>query len=280
MTRWIAGGEARHSLPFDDRSWQYGDGLFETIAIRGGKPRLLDWHMERLDIGCRRLGLVPPPVATIAADIDAAVATADTDTAYALAKLVVTAGQGPRGYARAGARTSHYLAVFEGRRLAAEHYRNGVAVRTCNTRLAQQPQLAGIKSLNRLEQVLARSEWDDPSIFEGLTCDTDGSLICGTMSNVFIVTDNTLMTPDLSRSGVAGVMRRQVIEIAHRNELPVAVQSIPRDTLAAASEVFLTNSQFGLLPVASLDGRTLDVGEHTRSVARMLGDAGIEEMTC
>ncbi len=280
MSAWISNGEVCDGLPFDDRAWQYGDGLFETIAIRDGKPRLLAWHLERLAMGCARLGIEAPATTSLEMDIAAALRTAAIDCHHALAKLVVTAGQGPRGYARSSAHANHYVAVFERRRLEARHYRNGVAVRLCNTRLAQQPQLAGIKSLNRLEQVLARNEWDDVSIFEGLTCDTAGNLICGTMSNVFIVADNEIVTPDLSRAGVAGIMRRKVLEIAHQHDIPVAVRPVPRESLADAKEMFLTNSQFGLLPVSNLGGRTLEVGSHTRSLSGMLVDAGIEDMAC
>jgi 4-amino-4-deoxychorismate lyase len=280
MSPWISNGEVRDGLPFDDRAWQYGDGLFETIAIRNRRPRLLDWHLERLATSCGRLGIAVPGTTAIQADIETAIRHAGIDSGCALAKLVVTAGQGPRGYARDTAQTNHYLAVFPGKRLEPRHYRNGVAVRMCSTRLAQQPQLAGIKSLNRLEQVLARNEWNDLSIFEGLTCDTAGELICGTMSNVFIVADNEIVTPDLSRAGVAGIMRRKVLEIAHKHDIRIAVRAIRRESLDDAREMFLTNSQFGLLPVATLDGRALEVGRQTRALAAMLVDEGIEEMAC
>ncbi len=280
MNTWISNGEAHDGLPFDDRAWQYGDGLFETIAIRDGQPRLLDWHLERLAVGCARLGIELPATTSLETDITTALRAADNDGKYALAKLVVTAGQGPRGYARSAARSTYYLAVFDSRPLEPRHYHDGVAVRMCNTRLAHQPQLAGIKSLNRLEQVLARNEWDDASIFEGLTCDTAGNLICGTMSNVFIVADNEIVTPDLSGAGVAGIMRRKVLELAHQHELPVIVRPVPRDALDAAREVFLTSSQFGLLPVSDLAGRALPVGRQTRLLSGMLVDAGIREMAC
>ena len=280
VSSWISSGTAPDGLPFTDRAWQYGDGLFETIAIRDGDPRLLDWHLERLATGCTRLGLQSPDLTTIRGDIDIAVRAAGQDSRFAVAKLIVTAGQGPRGYARAGATATHYVAVSPGKRLGRDCYRNGVAVRMCKTQLARQPQLAGIKSLNRLEQVLARNEWDTPSIFEGLTCDTAGNLICGTMSNVFIVADNEIVTPDLASAGVAGIMRRKVLEVAHRHDIPVAVRSVRRGSLGEVREMFLTNSQFGVLPVREFEGRPLAVGARTRSLSRQLVEAGIEDMTC
>ena len=280
MTQWISNGESQDGLPLDDRAWQYGDGLFETIAIRDRETRFLDWHLERLATGCARLGIELPDTSAVETDIETALRHTGTDPGFAVAKLVVTAGRGPRGYARGAARAMHYVAVFASKCLAPRLYRDGVAVRLCNTRLSQQPQLAGIKSLNRLEQVLARNEWDDPAIFEGLTCDTAGGLICGTMSNVFIVADKEIVTPDLSRAGVAGIMRRKVLEIAHQHDIRVAIRPIRRESLSDVREIFLTNSQFGLLPVRALDRRALEVGDQTRALSAMLVDAGIEEMAC
>ena len=280
VSRWISSGTALDGLPFADRAWQYGDGLFETIAIRDGEPRLLGWHLERLATGCTRLGLQFPDPASIRADIDIAVQTAGQGSRFGVAKLVVTAGQGPRGYARAGATATHFVAVLPGKALERDCYRNGVAVRMCKTRLARQPQLAGIKSLNRLEQVLARNEWDTPAIFEGLTSDTAGNLICGTMSNVFIVADNEIVTPDLAAAGVAGIMRRKVLEVAHRHDIPIAVRDIPRGSLDDVREMFLTNSQFGVLPVWEFENRPMAVGDRTRSLSRQLVEAGIQDMAC
>ena len=280
IARWVSGGRLATGLSFDDRAWQYGDGLFETIAVRDGEPRLLDWHLERLAIGCTRLGLQEPPRGIIESDLVMALDVADVDTSFALVKLVVSAGRGPRGYQRRTTGTQAFLAAFGSDPIAPDLYLSGVRVRLCKTRLARQPQLAGIKTLNRLEQVLARSEWSDNSWFEGLTFDTAGMLICGTMSNVFVVRDNSIVTPDLSQAGVAGIMRRQVIEIAHLNGIAVSVRDISRDELEPVDEVFLCNSQMGVVPVGDLDGRSLAVGSMTRRLMSLLADDGLGKPKC
>ncbi len=281
MTGWFHDGEPIHGLGTDDRGWQFGDGVFETIAVRGRSPRFLDWHLERCLTGCRRLGIDAPPADTLAREIETALSERAEEADYAIVKLVVTAGGSPRGYRRPpdlAARS--YVGVFPSAPLPADHYASGVKVRLCNSRLARQPQLAGIKSLNRLEQVLARNEWSDDSVFEGLSFDTEGDLICGTMSNVFIVENSALLTPDLSQAGVAGIMRRKVIETADTSGVSLELTRIDRAQLASADGVFLCNSQFGIVPVRELDGREIELEPLTRQLMQSLRDAGIREIAC
>ena len=129
------------------------------------------------------------------------------------------------------------------------------------------------KALNRLEQVLARSECAPTGAFEGLTLDAEGRLICGTMSNVFLVRDNALVTPSLHRCGVEGVMRELVLETCGN----VEIGDLSLDDLESADEVFITNSQIGAVPVYRCDDYRWSVGPVTRRVMRRLADAGIEE---
>lgn len=280
VTRWISAGHAVAALPFENRAWQYGDGLFETIAVRSGVPRFLDWHLERLALGCAGLGIQSPAPDGIRSDMAAVLDTPGLDTNFALVKLVVTAGEGPRGYRRLTSETRSFIAAYDASPLAPAMYQDGVGVRLCDTRLARQPRLAGMKSLNRLEQVLARNEWRDPSIFEGLTLDTADNLICGTMSNVFLVRNDSVVTPDLRYAGIAGIMRRKVIEVAHHNDIPVIVRDTNVDELREIDEMFLCNSQIGVLPIATLDGRQLEIGALTRRLMGLLVEEGVRETTC
>jgi len=280
VSAWFSNGGAITGIPADERAWQYGDGAFETIAIRAGVPRLLEWHLDRLGSGCRRLGIDAPDAGTLVAAVVAALEATTESTDFAVLKLVVTAGTGPRGYARRGARPGCFVGIFPASPLDASVYRRGVVVRHCSTRLARQPQLAGIKSLNRLEQVLARREWTDPAIFEGLTCDTAGNLICGTMSNVFISGPNSILTPDLSHSGVSGIMRRKLVETARQAGLAVEVTELDRSVVDAATSLFLTNSQFGLLPVRRVDERDLEVDSTVRHLMSLLAADGFPEIVC
>ncbi len=262
-----------------DRAAAYGDGLFETIAIRADKPRLWSLHSERLQIGCTRLGLPCPEPHGLLVKLEAAISTARLSTVIATAKLTVSAGNSGRGYRRnPNADPLVRISVHAAHSLPTEKYQGGVSVRLCTTRLGVQPLLAGIKTLNRLEQVMARAEWNDEKIFEGLMLDTDGRLICGTMSNVFISKESVLITPAITRCGVTGVMRRHIINLLRNEEgMDCEVRDISLKELAAADEVFLSNSQFGILPVRTCDSMQWGVGPVTRRVQAIAGANGIPE---
>jgi 4-amino-4-deoxychorismate lyase len=278
MSEWYTQGEKLQTLPIDDRGSQYGDGVFETIAIRDGQPRFWKMHVERLVLGCDRLGIPAPSTALLSSDIADAIRQSYLDDTFATAKIVVTAGRGPRGYRRPEPiQSAVYVWVGHASRTPKESYQQGVEVTLCATRLAIQPALAGIKSLNRLEQVLARSEWQDDSIFEGLMLDTEERLICGTMSNVFIASAKSVATPSLTRCGVAGVMRRHVLATMAQNNIDCEVRDIRHDELQQADEVFLTNSQFGILPVARCGSEGWAVGDLTLEVMNSAGLVEIAE---
>lgn len=261
-----------------DRARAYGDGLFETIAIRGGKARFWDLHMGRLQTGCTKLGIDCPAASEVQARLDAAIADSNRDVSFASARLMLSAGKSERGYRRA-ANVAPELSidVFPSTPLSRDIVAEGVAARKCELRLAEQPALAGIKSLNRLEQVLARAEWDDPRIFEGLLHDTSDRLICGTMSNVFAVIDSTVCTPKLDRCGVAGVMRAHLLQLLEKEGTGVDVRDINAHELVNAAELFLTNSQFGVLPIRSLDGTPLSIGPVTRLAQSLVAANGVPE---
>ncbi len=280
MSIWISNGQIVDSIPVDDRSAQYGDGLFETVAIRGGKARFWDSHMARLQKGCEKLGIEPPSIAAVRADADAAIRSMESAADFATLKIIVSAGSGPRGYGRRpGIRPTIRVCIFPAQPLPASHYEEGVEVRICATRLAVQPQLAGIKSLNRLEQVLGRSEWDDETVFEGLMLDTDTRLICGTMSNVFITTQTVLITPAITRCGVSGIMRQQVIGWLEDAGVTCDVRDFDIEELRMADEVFLSNSQFGILPVTRCGEFHWSVGPITQQAMALASNHGVMECT-
>jgi len=191
---------------------------------------------------------------------------------------VASAGSSERGYGRVTpGKTTIYVGVFEAATVPEEHYRVGVDTIVCNTRIAQSSVTAGCKTLNRIEQVLARSELGERGAFEGLTLDGEGRLICGTMSNVFTISDNSIATPSLVRCGVEGVMRRHVISALQYGDGAVDVRDIEVNELLSADEVFICNSQFGIIPVRSCGGKSWDTFPVTRSVMAVLADSGIAE---
>jgi 4-amino-4-deoxychorismate lyase len=262
-----------------DRAAAYGDGLFETIAIRDKEPRFWPLHSERLQTGCARLGLPCPTPDELLAKLETAIGAAGIATDFATAKLTVSAGTAGRGYQRdPNADPIVRISLHAAKLLPAQHYRSGISTRLCTTHLGVQPLLAGIKTLNRLEQVLARAEWNDENIFEGLMLDTDGRLICGTMSNVFIVKKSVLITPAITRCGVSGIMRRHLINLLQDKQgVECDVRDVAADELTTADEVFLTNSQFGVIPVRACTSLHWAVGPITRRAQTIAGDNGVPE---
>jgi 4-amino-4-deoxychorismate lyase len=247
-----------------DRGLEFGDGLFETIVVRDNRPRLLSRHLGRLAHGCERLSLPAPDATQLKAEVTRAART----PGVGVLKLIVTRGAGGRGYAvDPSAPCRRWLAALSPRARPARNAIDGVAVRTLSTRLAEQPLLAGLKHLNRLEQVLARQELTDPAIGEGLMLDISGRVVCGTMSNVYAVIDGRVVTPALGRAGVAGVMRAALIDAWGADGTEVVVRDLLPDELAAASELFLTNALIGVWPVAALDGRRYAPGPVARRAA-------------
>ncbi|QJR15205.1 aminodeoxychorismate lyase [Usitatibacter palustris] len=246
----LVNGSPDPVVSIHDRGLAFGDGVFRTLLVRAGRP--LNWERQyrRLVHDCVALALTPPGEHALLGEI-AAVAPQE-----AVVKITVTRGAGPRGYAIAGGETpTRVVAAHPLPDYPEALAREGVHVRWCELVLGEQPRLAGVKSLNRLESVFARSEWDDPGIREGLLCDAAGCVIGGTMSNVFIVLAGALATPELSRCGVAGAQRERIIDLARDAGVSCEVRDIGVEELGRADEVFLTNSLMGLWPVSKLDDR-------------------------
>jgi 4-amino-4-deoxychorismate lyase len=263
--RWTVNGEPAAQADLDDRGFAYGDGIFETIAVRHGVCRLQARHLARLAAGCAQLRIEAPDPHHLARDLDRLAGSLDVG----IAKLVVTRGSGPRGYRPPSPARTFCAIGLEATSVAAAPP-GGANLRYCTTRAAISPDTAGLKTLNRLEQVLARSEWSSADIHEGLMCDADGWLIGGTMSNVFAVIDGVLLTPELARAGVHGVMRGLVLDVSARLGQPVATVGLRPADLGGATEMFISNSQFGIWPVGSLDGSPLTIGPVTCTLARVL----------
>lgn len=253
-----------------DRGLMYGDGVFRTLAMRRGRPLLWPRHYAKLAADCKALRIDCAAADIFERDL-AAIAARQSDC---VVKIVVTRGCGPRGYAILDATAPTRIVAASALPVYPQSYcDSGVRVHLCRTRLALQPALAGIKHLNRLENVLGRSEWSDPEIAEGLMCDIDGNVICGTMSNVFLVTEGVLQTPQLARCGVAGVQRERVLELAQANDVQARLCDISIGQLLAADELFVVNSVIGVWQVVTLDRRTWKVGLLTMQIRAWLEDA-------
>ncbi len=252
----LVNGKPADSVSAADRGLNYGDGLFETLAVAAGKPRLWDLHLARLHEGCRRLA-IPPPKPDLLLQESHAVAGTIGD---GVLKLILTRGAAGRGYKPpAQAQPTRILAAHSAPLFPSSYWSEGIRVRFCCTALGENPALAGIKHLNRLEQVLARLEWDDTDVVEGLMRDRAGRVIEATACNLFLLRDGELLTPDLSRCGVAGVMRAFLLETARAEGLEPRIADIDRADVLAADAVFLTNALVGIWPVRHLQDREYDV---------------------
>ncbi len=263
----LINGEVKSTIRVLDRGLQYGDGLFETMAMRNGKIHLWDAHWERLTYGCKQLSIPLPDKELIENEIDL-ICDENKEQEKFIIKLIVTRGEGDRGYRFSNVQnvtrilTSHswpdYPNVYQ---------TEGVVVRYCETTLSENKKLAGIKHLNRLEQVLARNEWDTDEFQEGLMLTLSGDVVDGTMSNIFAVKDNTIFTPGLTLCGVAGVMRKTVINLSKKLGVSVYEKTFTKVELEQADELFLTNSLFGIWPIKIIaKTRFTKVGEVTKKL--------------
>jgi 4-amino-4-deoxychorismate lyase len=170
-----------------------------------------------------------------------------------VAKIIVTRGEGERGYKTPAVTTPTRVLIKSAMpQYAKEYYTDGVRLHVCELRLAAQTKLAGIKHLNRLENVMARMEWRDEEIFDGLMLDQQGFVIECTMSNIFARFDNSIITPDLSQCGVAGITRQRIIGLAAVLNLTVEVAPLSLDRLLQADELIICNSLYGTFQVTKI----------------------------
>ena len=248
----LVDGRVSESLSALDRGLAYGDGVFRTMRAESGTVLYWARHYRKLEHDCARLAIACPAAAVLRAEVDRIV-HAEPDCVL---KIIVTRGQGGRGFAPPVlAEPTRVVASFPLPQSPPDCDEHGVRVRWCSTRLGVQPALAGVKHLNRLENVLARSEWTDPAIAEGIVLDAGGDVVEGTMSNVFVLERDRLITPALERCGVAGVQRDRLIALAQRLCRGCEVGAISPQRLLEADQVYLVNSVIGAWWVSALEAR-------------------------
>ncbi|MET0255443.1 MAG: aminodeoxychorismate lyase [Luteibacter sp.] len=253
-------------VPAADRGFAYGDGLFETLRVVDARAPLWPRHAARLEQGCARLRMPAPDLDAIHAEV----LRLAGGMADAVVRVTVTRGDGPRGYAPPPSPRPRVVVHAAPLRLDGDAYAAGLALRLCETRLGDQPALAGMKHLNRLEQVLARAEWSDAAYGEGLMLDVRGDVACATAANVFAVFAGHLVTPAVDRCGVAGVARAEVLALR-----PAGITRMTPARLAEADEVFLTSAVRGILPIRVFSTRSWQPGPVTRALQAHWGDIGL-----
>lgn len=253
--RCLIDGVSGRRIPVTDRGLSYGDGLFETLLVRDGRPCQWRRHLDRLALGCRRLGFPTPAESTLAGEVAGLLRGIDAG----VLKVLVTRGDGGRGYApRSDPRPRRILTLFGAPDYPTEWHLRGVVARTCRTPANQNPLLAGLKHLNRLDSVLARAEWSEPSIAEGLMAGPGGDIIGGTMTNLFLWDGAGLLTPAVDGCGIAGTVRGLAMDLAAVMGIPCVETRLARADLIRARGMFLTNSLAGVWPVRRLDAHEYD----------------------
>ncbi len=263
MTTHIYSGEQRvDAIDPRDRGLAYGDGVFETILVHHGEPVWWAEHLERLARGCEALGIRLLDPGFLRVEVDA---IADGCVRGAL-KLTVTRGVGARGYAPQSDSPPTLLMSLSD---PPPPPIKGLVLRWCDTPLAIQPRLAGIKHLNRLEQVLARAEWTDAAVHEGLQCDTRGRVVCATSANLFVLRDGRWLTPPVADCGIAGICRAWVLACVSGSAQVV----LTRADVESADAVVLCNAVRGILPVAVLGSRRWPLHAQTIALRQRLAEA-------
>ena len=249
MSKALVNGEPGSLISIHDRGLQFGDGVFETIAVQSGDMLCRDAHFARLEAGCQKLSIACPERSLLEGEARQLCQS----LASAVLKIVVTRGASGRGYAPVeNVPPNRIITVHEWPVWPAAYYREGIPSYICSRRLSPQPELAGVKHLNRLEQVLLRSEVAATPYPEGVALDLHGNVTEGSASNLFMVKNGGMVTPDLSRCGIEGVVRNAIIRHNEARGIATAIREIKPEELYEADEVFYCNSVIGIWPVRSI----------------------------
>ncbi len=253
---YLINGRRENGLNPFDRGFAYGDGVFRTLPVYFGMPHCWERHYRRLQADCNTLGIVCPSEELLRGDIAKLAQEGD-----GVIKIIVTRGESERGYAVPPlSQPTRVVSMTAVPSYPETHFAEGVSLHLCTLRLSRQPRLAGVKHLNRLENVLARMEWVDSHVADGLLMDEDGNVIECTMSNLFMRAGDALITPDLTRCGVAGVTRERILEIAAELGYAVAIRHVRLSELMDADEVIICNSLFGAWQVRQLASHAWPLG--------------------
>jgi len=263
----LINGKQSDTINIHDRGLLYGDGVFETIAVINGVPQYFDRHLDRLLKGCQSLLMPEPDISAIKTDVES---VCDKQERYVL-KITITRGTSERGYSIPEHQNlTRIIETSAFPDYPSDYAQDGINVMQCNNRLGINPALAGIKHLNRLEQILGRNELKGTGCFEGLMIDTDGHVIEGTMTNLFSIKAGKLFTPDLSRCGVAGVMREVVLQLAEKINLECEIGNVTMPQLLTSDEIFLTNSLIGICPVRQINEQKYIIGITTKKLQEQI----------
>jgi len=268
---YMINGEFSEQVSVQDRGMHYGDGVFETLVANNGELEHWNDHINRLALGCNRLGINMPDVSLLKFEVEKLLDQQSAEVSRFVIKIIITRGIGQRGYKPpATAVTTRIVSIYPYPDYPEIYFNKGVKVVVCKIPLSCNPVLAGIKHLNRLEQVMAQSEWDDPQIIDGIMLNNEQQVVECTMSNIFWASNNQLFTPDLSNCGVEGVTRANILRLAKELQIPTKIGNFSVKDLLAADEIFISNSVFGIFPVNKIEDCEKQPGSITRRLMTKL----------
>ncbi|ELY4128016.1 aminodeoxychorismate lyase [Cronobacter malonaticus] len=247
----LINGIEQDCLPATDRAVQFGDGCFTTARVRDGVVHLVEAHLARLREGCERLMIPMPDINTLRDEMR----QASQGQASAVVKVIISRGAGKRGYSIAGCDAPTRIVSRGAYPSFYEEWRErGVSLETSPVRLGRNPYLAGIKHLNRLEQVLIRTHLEQTPADEALVLDSEGWVTECCAANLFWRKGKSVFTPRLDQAGVDGLMRRHIIGVLNQSAWRLSEINAPASALEEADEVFICNALMPLVPVRSIDG--------------------------
>lgn len=261
---YLIDGAQYAQVPADDRGLAYGDGVFRTLAVSRGVPQAWDVHMQRLAHDCQCLNLAVPNADLLAAEAGRLFAQSD-----GVLKIIITRGSGGRGYTPPAGQVRRILSAHAMPPHA--HTPAPIDLVCSSVTLGAQPALAGVKHLNRLEQVLARAECEQQGQPDAAMYDAEGRIIATTMRNLlFQNTNGDWLTPALTRSGVAGATRQRLMNALAAAGTPVREHDIWRDDITDMRAVVACNSVGGVVAVRAIDGHVPTQSETARALCDRL----------
>lgn len=244
--------------PFD-RAFLYGDGLFTSVRVSQGEVCLWRHHRSRLQLGSQRLNL---DVDLTQVELD--VFQKSAQLGNGVLKVIISRGSGSRGYLPPQQPAVVYIQLFQHNQQMDDVVKPAIESGLLSSQLGQvMPQLAGLKTLNRLEQVVLRQELATHGWVEGLVSDANGIVVEGVYSNCFFQVDRQWWTPPIDCSGIMGVMRAELIQQMQARDIPLLIKTIHRDEIGRIEALFFCNALTQIVPVHQLDGRLLDVSAVT-----------------
>lgn len=246
---WVNGLQ-QNAIEIENRGLAYGDGIFTTAKILHGHIQYLTAHIERLVFGCQTLGISAPSTQQLTEQLS----NIGKNYSLAVLKVVIIAGKGGRGYARSPANAYDLIVMVHD---YPNHYdalaKQGIHLGISQQQLGINPMLSGLKHLNRLEQVLLRQELATTHYDDLLVANVFDEVIEVTSANVFVFLAGKLFTPDVSLSGVNGIMRQTILSYFPQAE----IKKLTIDDMQQAQAMFICNCVMGVVPVNQFNEQPL-----------------------